>query len=189
MLPLLAPPAAMVSLLSWLSAVSILTPIRPRPLPVPSSSSDHLFPSTPSCRVPFWLTSSLVSPMPVPPRFPSKNYALWEVNIRFTRDLNVPAACAGPPSTAHRARGPVRLFFHRRKRVCSRAAAPFAAQRNWRLRVRMGVPRGRAKLIAVGTVNTIDRRRACGAAVYQPFAEKGIEDMPTVHWLLMRRGP
>lgn len=45
-------------------------------------------------------------------------------------------------------------------------------ERNWRLRARMGVPRGRAKLIAVGTVTPIDRRWLTVNHVYRHASRK-----------------
>jgi len=95
---------------------------------------------------------------------PSENYALSEVNIRFTRiEQNVNAYVRWVCEYV------LSLFFSGFSLLClsymyiyyfySRVSKLLTTNGNWRLRAWMGVPRGRVKLIAAGTVSLIDRRR------------------------------
>lgn len=95
---------------------------------------------------------------------PSENYALSEVNIRFTRiEQNANAYVRWVCEYV------LSLFFSGFSLLClsymyiyyfySRVSKLLTTNGNWRLRAWMGVPRGRVKLIAAGTVSLIDRRR------------------------------
>lgn len=104
---------------------------------------------------------------------PSKNYALWKVNIRFTWDQ---FGTLAPPMRATRgSRACVCWtradFLPCEKRAAAREHERSRSGRNWRLRARMGVPRGRAKLIAVSTVRPIDRRWLAAGTVLTRFSE------------------
>ena len=139
-------------------------------------SISPLHPFYSPCPVPFWLTSSLASILPFPVGSLEKLCALGGEHPFYTGPGRTRCVRGPLPRLSPRVDPCVyavffsTLPFPPRCRACART--PVHNGRNWRLAARMGVPRGRAKLIAVGTVSPIDRRWFAADRVPTRFSER-----------------